>query len=127
MGRLRVRFTSPQPVTEVLSADALVSEVVIETDHVALLRDNGMQLSVSPEVLAWMRPDDPEPQQADTTGMVRERPPNEGAPWTDEEVAALRAAWESGVRRTRELAERHGRSTGAIRSRLRALGLTSGA
>lgn len=51
----------------------------------------------------------------------RELPPNAGKPWSDEEMAMLANSFDSG-KTIEELSVTHGRTPGAIRSRLLRLG-----
>jgi hypothetical protein len=122
MGKFRVTFSTPQRVMDVMPSDVLVTEVVVEADRLVLLRDDGVQMDVSPDVVASAGAVLVEPTQ-EAGGKKQDRPENEGKPWGQEEIAELLTAWESGITNTRELAERHGRSSGAIRSRLKLLGL----
>jgi hypothetical protein len=122
MGRFRVRFTTPQRVADVMPSDALVSEVVVEADRLVLLRDDGVQVDVSPELVESAGAVVAEQSGAsDADGRVG-RPGKEGKPWEEAEVEALVEGFREGMT-ARELADRHGRTTGAIRSRLRLLGL----
>lgn len=122
MGTVRITFSSPQRVSDVMPADALVSEVVVEADRLVLLQGDDVQVDVSPDVVAWAGPAQQESAEQEAQ-PGKQKPPNEGKPWSAEEAAQLAARFEAGVTKTRELAELHGRSTSAIRSRLRILGL----
>jgi len=124
MGKFRVRFTEPQRVGDVMPPDVLVSEVVVEADRLVLVREGTeVQLDVGAETVAELRPVSEEAPR-----KTRERAMNDGAAWTEHEIESLRAAWETGPKtaaRVKELASLHGRSVGAIRSRLKALGLVT--
>jgi hypothetical protein len=126
MGRFRVRFTEPQRLADVMPADALVSEVVVEADRLVLMRGGGVLVDVPPEVVAWAGPADAEPVEPVAGGMPdRDRPANEGKPWTEAESEALRVAWGQGATAA-ELRAVLGRSAGSIRSRARLLKLERG-
>lgn len=129
VGRYRVRFSEPQRVADVMGPDVPVWEVVVEADRLVLMRgDAEVQLDVASGAVAEVTPVVADDGAGGKAKKPRVRGGHEGSSWTDDEVSRLREAWEAGAKtsaQVRELAAAHGRTEGAIRARLKALGLVS--
>ena len=67
-----------------------------------------------------------ESETAQKNSFAEVRKKHAGMPWTEEEDRKLANEFESGQFSIRELSELHGRTTGAIRARLKKLNLIEG-
>ncbi|KAB2342621.1 hypothetical protein [Actinomadura rudentiformis] len=113
MGRFRVVFTEEQNLS-----GTLLTEITVDAARLVLLSaDNDALLDVPVDVV----------QSADRgstarTERLRGTHSNHGRAWTAQEEAELRRLWSEG-KGVQEIAERLGRSRGAVGSAARRLGL----
>ena len=105
-----------------ITSDLKILEALAEglDPHTDELLPDGHVLNRSDVVRALMRTTTT--LQALHNGTSKRNPPNAGLPWTEAEEQNLAKGFEEGLPMTR-LASIHGRTTGAIRSRLLRLGL----
>ncbi|MCK4340340.1 MAG: DUF3276 family protein [Phycisphaerae bacterium] len=115
-------FLSLSELTRAKHATEERARIVIDADYVDALQE---ALSAAAEYLAAVTPrpaNTTSKREKGTVAEIRKRYPNAYKAWSPEDDQALRAAFEKG-RGIRELARDFGRNAGAIRSRLRKLGL----
>lgn len=114
MAKIRITFAQPQQF-----GVATVTELTVEADRLLALTNGEEVLNVPVEAVA--RLDQGQPQRG---AKSRERHPNHGKPWTDEDKESLAHQWQEGTALD-DLSDHFGRSRSGIWAKLTDLGLLS--
>ena len=96
--------------------------VELETPHGALELSRAEWLAVHQVLGRLLAPLDVPPQRPSSPAKRTNAPPRQGQTWAAEEDVGLLDAWNAGALLS-DLADRHGRSPGALTSRLVSLGV----
>jgi len=108
----------------VLAYAKLPKERVQELEKNFIILSGGKMKHAKKLSKAKTREGEPKKKEASSLEVLREAHPQAYRPWTDEEAAILKKMFERG-KQMKEIAEKLGRKPGAIRSRLKKLGLGS--